>query len=80
VDAVATEAGVAVNPRRPDLRDRLLSAGVPVVSIEELRVAAERRSDSGQEAPRAEGGGKIVAAVEYRNGTVIDVVREVPGR
>ena len=77
VDAVATEAGVAVNPRRPDLRDRLLSAGIPVVSIEELRGEAERQC--GGEVPRAEGG-KVVAVVEYRDGTVIDVVREVPGR
>ena len=77
VDAVATEAGVAVNPRRPDLRDRLASADVPVVPIEELRREAERQC--GGEAPRAEGG-KVVALVEYRDGTVIDVVREVPGR
>jgi citrate lyase subunit alpha/citrate CoA-transferase len=77
VDAVATEAGVAVNPRRPDLRDRLVSAGVPVVPIEELRREAERQCGGG--APRAEGG-EVVAVLEYRDGTVIDVVREVPGR
>ncbi len=77
VDAVATEAGVAVNPRRPDLRDRLVSAGVPVVSIEELRGEAERRCGAGRKVPRAEGG-KVVAVVEYRDGTVIDLVRQVP--
>ena len=78
VDAVATEAGVAVNPRRPDLRDRLVSAGIPVVPIEALREEAERSVGGVKTAPRA-GGGKIVAVVEYRDGTVIDVVREVPG-
>ena len=55
VDAVATEAGVAVNPRRPDLRDRLVSAGVPVVSIEELRGEAERRSGPGRESAPSRG-------------------------
>ena len=29
VDAVVTEAGLAINPRRMDLRDRLQSAGIP---------------------------------------------------
>ena len=29
IDAVVTEEGVAVNPRRSDLRDRLVSAGFP---------------------------------------------------
>ena len=33
----------------------------------------------GGRVPRAEGG-KVVAVVEYRDGTVIDVVPEVPGR
>jgi len=30
IDAVVTEEGVAVNPRRSDLRDRLVSARIPV--------------------------------------------------
>ena len=42
IDAVVTEAGVAVNPRRFELRDRLLSAQIPVVSIDQLREEAER--------------------------------------
>ncbi|HMO29025.1 citrate lyase subunit alpha [Enterovirga sp.] len=74
IDAVVTEEGVAVNPRRADLRDRLASAGLPLCTIEELRSKSQRRAGGDPSPPRA-GGGRIVAVVEYRDGTVIDVVR-----
>jgi citrate lyase subunit alpha / citrate CoA-transferase len=75
IDAVVTEAGVAVNPRRSDLRDRLLSAGITVVSIDQLREAAERQAGDSPKRPEA-ASNRIVAVVEYRDGTVIDVVRQ----
>ena len=75
IDAVVTEAGVAVNPRRCDLRDRLLSAGLPVVPIDQLREEAERRTGGSCKTPELEDG-RVVAVVEYRDGTVIDVVRQ----
>lgn len=42
VDAVVTEAGIAVNPRRPDLDRAFRAAGLTVVSIEALADAAAR--------------------------------------
>ncbi len=74
VDALVTEEGVAVNPKRADLRDRVLAAGLPVVPIEQLRERAERGVDKVETRSRD---GRVVAVVEYRDGTVIDVVREV---
>lgn len=74
VDAVVTDAGVAVNPKRDDLRDRLLAAGLPVVPIDALREQAAQQADKVARRPPA---GRVVAAVEYRDGTMIDVVREV---
>lgn len=74
VDALVTEEGVAVNPKRADLRDRLLAAGLPVVLIEQLRERAEQRADKLKGRSQD---GRVVAVVEYRDGTVIDVVREV---
>ena len=44
MDAVATEAGVAVNPPRPDLRDRLADAGRPPRPIEALRDLARAQA------------------------------------
>ena len=74
VDVLVTEEGVAVNPKREELRDRLLAAGVNVVPIEQLKTIAAR----GASAPkRTQEDRRIVAVVEYRDGTVIDVVRAV---
>jgi citrate lyase subunit alpha / citrate CoA-transferase len=75
VDVVVTEAGVAVNPRRPELRDRLKSAGLEVVGIDALRTFADR--EAGGERSSVVCGERVVAIVEYRDGTVIDVVRAV---
>ena len=75
IDAVVTEAGVAVNPRRGDLRERLLAAGLAVRSIEELYVAALREAGN-PDLPPPEIGDRIVGVVEYRDGTVIDLVRQ----
>ena len=45
IDAVVTEAGIAVNPRRDDLRDRVREARLPLVGIDELRdKAAQARA------------------------------------
>lgn len=71
IDAVVTEAGVAVNPARGDLAERVRAAGLPLVTIEALRGAA--RDGAGPAVTRPDG--RIVAVVEYRDGTVIDVVQ-----
>ena len=40
IDVVVTEAGVAVNPRRAELKERLVAAGIEVVDIAALRARA----------------------------------------
>lgn len=74
IDVVVTEAGVAVNPRRTDLIDALDRAGVPRVTIDTLRRLAF--DAAGRPAPRTRPDGRIVAVLEYRDGSVIDVVRQ----
>ncbi len=73
VDVIVTDQGTAVNPRRADLIDRLKDAGIPLVSIEDLRKRAYRIAGGPGPIPVGE---KIVGVVEYRDGTVIDVVRK----
>ena len=73
IDVVVTEAGIAVNPRRADLALRLASAGLDVQPIDTLRAAAGPASGRAREV----NAGRIVAVVEYRDGTVIDIVRAV---
>lgn len=71
IDVLVTEKGVAVNPRRPDLGELLLSHGLPVVNIEQLQAYAALQSIA--RAP-LEKTTRPAALVEYRNGTIIDVV------
>lgn len=73
VDVLVTERGVAVNPRRPELKGKLLQAGLPVKDIQELKDLAEKIAGKPQSIITEN---KIVAVVEYRDGTVIDVVRK----
>lgn len=74
VDVLVTDRGIAVNPRRPIVAERLKECQLPVVPIEELKRKAERLA--GVPEP-IEFEDKIVAVVEYRDGTIIDVVRQV---
>lgn len=76
VDVIVTESGVAVNPQRADLLDRLKRANIPLVSIEQLKEQSTQKA--GPVHARAVENNRIVAVVEYRDGTVIDVVRAVP--
>ena len=41
VDVVVTDQGIAVNPRREDVREQRVAAGLPVFSIEHLQQRAE---------------------------------------
>lgn len=74
VDVIVTERGIAINPRRTDLLDKLSKTKLPLMSIEELKSVAEKITG----VPKAiETSEEIVAIVEYRDGSVIDVVRKV---
>ncbi len=73
IDVLVTERGIAVNPRRTDLIEKLKATDLPVIPIEALKNLAERLT--GKPEP-IQLGDQIVAIVEYRDGTVIDVVRK----
>jgi citrate lyase subunit alpha/citrate CoA-transferase len=77
VDVIVTERGIAVNPRRADLLDRLAGTGLPLKSIGELHEIAIRMTGKPRE---PEFGDRIVALIEFRDGTVIDTVRELEVR
>ncbi|UYM14402.1 citrate lyase subunit alpha [Endozoicomonas euniceicola] len=74
VDVLVTDQGIAVNPARKELQERLLAAGLPVVSIEYLHERAI--SITGKPQP-IDYNDRVVALVQYRDGTIIDVVRQV---
>lgn len=77
VAMVVTEAGIALNPRHKHyemLKEDLEGAGIKTVSIESLCQMA--LSMTGIPKP-IECTDKIVCIVEYRDGTVLDVIRQV---
>jgi citrate lyase subunit alpha/citrate CoA-transferase len=74
VDVLVTDRGIAVNPRRGEVADRLRQAGLPVCDIRDLKGLAERLCGIPEPLPYKD---RIIAAVEYRDGTLIDVIRQV---
>ncbi|HBC25885.1 MAG TPA: citrate lyase subunit alpha [Ruminococcaceae bacterium] len=74
VDVLVTDQGVAVNPIRRDLIERLRKAGLPLCTIEELKDRAERLAGKPDPIPYLD---KAVGIVTYRDGSVIDVIRQV---
>ena len=74
VDVLVTDYGIAVNPRRMELKEKLKRCGLPLFSIEELRQKAQHIVGVPDPLEFTE---KIVGLIEYRDGTIIDVVRQV---
>ncbi len=76
IDVIITERGIAIHPRRTDLLDRVRGSGLPLKTIEELKEEADRICGIPEPPGLDE---RIVAAVKWVDGTVIDVVRQVSG-
>ncbi|KAJ3434355.1 citrate lyase alpha chain [Anaeramoeba flamelloides] len=75
IDVIVTEGGIAVNPLRPKLAKMLKEAGLPIMDIQELKELAEKTAGKAYVKPETKE--RIVAVIEWRDGSVIDVVREV---
>ncbi|WP_219952972.1 citrate lyase subunit alpha [Dickeya zeae] len=74
IDVLVTDHGIAVNPARPEVAARLTEAGLSVMAIEELY----QRAIALVGEPKAiEFHDRIVGVIRYRDGSVIDVVRQV---
>ncbi|MBQ0026582.1 MAG: citrate lyase subunit alpha [Lachnospiraceae bacterium] len=74
VDVVITDYGVAVNPKRPDLLKCAKKAKLPVKTIEQLRDIAYKMT--GEPEP-IKFGDRVVGIIEARDGSIIDVVRQI---
>lgn len=72
VDVIVTDRGVAVNPKRQDLLDNLRGSGLPLMSIEQLR---DRAYELGGKPAPLSISDEVVAVVEYRDGSVLDVIK-----
>jgi len=74
IDVLVTDHGIAVNPARPEIRERLLAAGLKIVDITALYQRAITLC--GEPKPIAFTD-RIVGIIRYRDGSVIDVVRQL---
>lgn len=74
VDVVVTEYGIAVNPARPEVRESLLAAGLPVVDIASLAAKAESIIGTPDPLPF---GDKVVGVVMNRDGSVLDKIYNI---
>lgn len=74
IDVVVTDYGVAVNPRRPDLKEAIERAGIETMTIEALRDRAYSIVGKPSDIPFTD---KLVAVVEARDGSLLDVVYQV---
>jgi len=75
IDVVATERGIAINPRRQDLIDALRGSDLPIRPIEEI--AREVEQICGGKPQRAQVKDRPVAVVKWVDGTVLDTVLQV---
>lgn len=74
IDVLVTDHGIAVNPARPEIRQRLTESGIQLVEIEALYARAILLSGEPQPIAFTD---KIVGVIRYRDGSVIDTVRQV---
>jgi len=74
IDVIITERGIAINPLRTDLIEKVKNSGLPIKTIHELKGEAEKICGKPE---IANFGDEIVAVVKWVDGTLIDSIRKV---
>lgn len=74
VDVLVTERGVCVNPLYKNLESNLKKAGVKIIDINDLRKEVEEITGKPVEPVHND---NIVGVIEYRDGTIIDVIKGI---
>ena len=72
IDVVVTERGIAVNPRRTDLLEKVKGSGLPIRPIQDIKADVERIC--GGKPQKAHFLHRPVAVVKWVDGTVLDTV------
>ncbi len=74
IDVIVTERGIAINPLRTDLIEKMKNSALPLKTIQELKAEAEKICGVPEKPKFSD---EIVAVVKWVDGTVIDSVRRV---
>ena len=77
IDVVVTERGIAINPMRQDLIDATRNSGLPFMTIHQMKEQIERICGGVPDRPAFTD--KVIAAIKWVDGTVIDVVKQLRG-
>ncbi|HEY3175994.1 MAG TPA: citrate lyase subunit alpha [Candidatus Polarisedimenticolia bacterium] len=72
IDVVVTERGIAINPRRADLIEKVKGSGLPIRPIQEIQAEVERIC--GGKPRKARFTQRPVAVVKWVDGTLLDTV------
>lgn len=73
VDVLVTERGIAINPKRVDLIEKLKNSKLNIVPIEKLLETAYAIAGTPKKIIKSD---KVVGVVRYRDGTIIDSLYE----
>ncbi|WP_019880431.1 citrate lyase subunit alpha [Succinispira mobilis] len=73
IDIVITDYGIAINPLRTDLLERFKNSKLPLKTMQELQALAYSLVGKPEEIELTD---QIVAVIEYRDGSLLDVVRK----
>lgn len=71
VDVLVTERGIAINPKRTDLLEKLVNSKLPIFTIEELYEMAHKITGVPKKIELSK---EIIGYVQYRDGTIIDTL------
>ncbi|MDD5508128.1 MAG: citrate lyase subunit alpha [Bacteroidales bacterium] len=74
IDVIVTERGIAINPRREDLIEKMRGSGLTIKTIDKLKDEAEKICGVPAKPDLDE---EVVAVIKWVDGTVIDSVRKV---
>jgi len=75
IDVIVTERGIAINPLRRDLSEALADSSLPIRPLAAIK--AEVEEICGGPPAQPDLGERVVAAIKWVDGTVIDGVRQV---
>ena len=74
IDVIVTERGIAINPLRKDLLEKVKDSNLPIKTIHELKEEAEKICGKPEKPSLSD---EVVAVIKWVDGTIIDSVRKV---
>ncbi|MEI8202768.1 MAG: citrate lyase subunit alpha [Bacteroidota bacterium] len=74
IDVIVTERGIAINPLRKDLIEKLIDSKLPIKTIEELKAEGDAICGPAEKPVFTD---KAVAVVKWVDGTIIDTIWQI---